>query len=55
MKPRTLSDVDRDLKVMRGVLLDTVKGTPERLVTIEKIDKLLDERLMFTEMIPQSE
>jgi hypothetical protein len=49
MKTRALSDVDHDLKILRNVLLDTVKETPERLVIIERIDKLLDERLEFTQ------
>lgn len=45
MKPRALTTIDTDLKVMRGVLLDTVQDSKEREDVVRRINKLLDERL----------
>jgi hypothetical protein len=45
MKTRTPADIDYDLKILRGILLDTVQGTQKRLTALIHIDKLLDERL----------
>jgi hypothetical protein len=49
VKTRTLKDVDFDLKVERQFLLDTVKDSRERVKVVDRINKLLDERLKFTE------
>ncbi len=54
MKTRTLREIDRDLKMLRNLLLDSIHGSKEHLDAITEINKLLDERLSITggEKIP---
>lgn len=49
MKIRTLADIDYDLRILRGILLDTVRESKERHAAIDHIDKLLDERLKLAD------
>jgi hypothetical protein len=46
--PRTLKQVDDDLKIVRGKLMDSVRESDRWKTSWLYLDKLLDERLEIT-------
>lgn len=51
MLTRTVDDIDKDLKNLRGIVADSLRDSEPWKVAWERIDELLEERSTFKEVV----